>query len=25
VQAPPSTPIGEAEAAWYAAKDERAA
>ena len=25
VQAPPSTPIGEAEAAWYAAKAERAA
>ncbi|HEY2520144.1 MAG TPA: AarF/ABC1/UbiB kinase family protein [Streptosporangiaceae bacterium] len=25
VQAPPSTPIGEAEAAWYAAKRERAA
>ncbi|HEY0717554.1 MAG TPA: AarF/ABC1/UbiB kinase family protein [Streptosporangiaceae bacterium] len=25
VQAPPSTPIGEAEAAWYAAKRDRAA
>ena len=25
VQAPPSTPMGEAEAAWYAAKAERAA
>ena len=25
VQAPPSTPIGEAEAAWYAAKADRAA
>ena len=25
VQAPPSTPMGEAEAAWYAAKADRAA